>query len=432
MLYLSDIVMCILASLIGCILFADKIMPFSVETYLKIVIIMTFMLVINYSQYGLYDDKRNIFNENDFMAIIYSISLVFLITFAVIFLFDALNLMNVIFILFSYLLIISFTVIGRMILSTILAYSRKKGYDLKRVVIFGEDSLELANKIKENKSIGYRVVGRTDSIEELKSLVKNTDIVFMLRNRINTQMMEIILNNDTITWKIIPSLFNIAMENINIDEFRDCPNILINPSVNSRLYDKIKRLEDFIGASLSLLILSPLFLIIALIIKMTTPGPVFFRHKRVGKNLREFNLFKFRSMIINAEERKKEFMDKNEVKGIFKIRNDPRITPFGKFIRKTCIDELPQIINILKGDMSFVGPRPHLRSELPNFSGWKMQRFRAKPGLTGLWQVSGRHELNFDKAILLDIYYIKHKSFILDLQIILKTIPSIIFSTGKW
>jgi len=114
------------------------------------------------------------------------------------------------------------------------------------------------------------------------------------------------------------------------------------------------------------------------------------------------------------------------------MKDDPRITRLGKFLRRTCIDELPQLINIFKGDMSLVGPRPHLQSELKNFSGWRMARFKVKPGLTGLWQVNGRHELNFDKAVLYDIYYVKRMSLFLDMQIIVKTIPAIVMTSGKY
>ena len=137
-------------------------------------------------------------------------------------------------------------------------------------------------------------------------------------------------------------------------------------------------------------------------------------------------------MVNDAEKQKLKLNGRNEVKGLFKMKDDPRVTKLGKFLRRSCIDELPQLINVLKGEMSIVGPRPHLQKELNNFKGWRMERFKVKPGLTGMWQVNGRHELNFDKAILYDIYYIKHMSPILDVSIILRTIPAILMNRGRF
>jgi lipopolysaccharide/colanic/teichoic acid biosynthesis glycosyltransferase len=194
----------------------------------------------------------------------------------------------------------------------------------------------------------------------------------------------------------------------------------------------VKRLMDLVLSGAAIVVLFPFFLIISLLIKITMPGPIFFRQKRVGKNLKPFMLYKFRTMKINAEQEKAKLKSKNEVKGLFKMKNDPRITPFGKILRRSCIDELPQLINIFLGNMSLVGPRPHLYEELPNFDGWRMARFNVKPGLTGLWQVNGRHELNFDKAILYDIYYVKHMSLLMDIAIILKTLPAILMTKGRY
>ena len=167
-------------------------------------------------------------------------------------------------------------------------------------------------------------------------------------------------------------------------------------------------------------------------IKITMPGPVFFKQERIGKDLKPFAVYKFRSMKVGADEEKVKLMEKNEVKGLFKMKDDPRITKFGKLLRRSCIDELPQLINIFKGEMAIVGPRPHLRSELANFKDWRRARFSVKPGLTGMWQVYGRHELNFDKAVLYDIFYIRHMSFIMDMSIILKTVPALIMNKGRF
>ncbi|MCK5629970.1 MAG: exopolysaccharide biosynthesis polyprenyl glycosylphosphotransferase [Nanoarchaeota archaeon] len=433
-LYLSDVSMYLLALIISFLVFTDSHLTILHEgqMHIRLALIMMFLLIINYTHHGLYDDKRNTFNDNDFMAIIYSVTTVFFISFIIIIAFDIFNSVPAKFFLLSYLLLIILTAGARIMLSKIVIYARNKGVDIKNFILFGNDTFDLVSKIDENKALGYKLVKKTNSISELESSLNQADIVFISRDNINSAMMSLILKNNHITWKIIPGIFNLVIEDINFDEFRDCPVMNISSGNAAQDYLKKKRIIDIILSSLALVVLSPLFLVVAIIMKTTMPGPLFFKHKRIGKDMKEFTIYKFRSMIIGADDKKKQMLDQNEVKGLFKIKDDPRITKFGKILRKTCIDELAQIINIFKGDMSIVGPRPHLKDELPSFSDWRMMRFNIKPGLTGIWQISGRHQLNFDKAVLYDLYYIKHMSFFLDVKIILKTIPAIIFSGGRW
>lgn len=188
-----------------------------------------------------------------------------------------------------------------------------------------------------------------------------------------------------------------------------------------------KRLIDIVGSILGLIFLSWLFLIVALMIKFEDPkGPVFFKQVRVGKNEKTFYMFKFRSMVTDAEERLNDLIQFNEVSGaMFKIKDDPRITKIGRFIRKTSIDELPQLWNVLKGEMSLVGPRPPLIREVEQYTDYDKQRLLVKPGCTGLWQVSGRNEIGFQEMVELDLKYIKRRSIIFDMLILLKTIKII-------
>jgi exopolysaccharide biosynthesis polyprenyl glycosylphosphotransferase len=322
--------------------------------------------------------------------------------------------------------------IGRWILYRAIGFFRRVGYDRKRVLFFGKNSEALISKIKENSQLGYDIVKVTDDINVLKSYLRRVDVVFLTKERIDENFLDIIVKNSNVNWKIIPSVLNLVIEPVTFDEFKDYPIINISPSELNKNYFVVKRIMDFIISGIALLILSPLFLFVAIMIKTTMPGPVFFKQERLGKNLRPFMVYKFRSMIKGAEEQKAKLQKMNEVKGLFKMKDDPRITKFGKFLRRSGIDELPQLINIFKGDMAIVGPRPHLRIELGNFKDWRMARFKIKPGLTGMWQVYGRHELNFDKAVLYDIYYIRHMSIIQDISIIIKTIPSIIMSKGRF
>ena len=194
-------------------------------------------------------------------------------------------------------------------------------------------------------------------------------------------------------------------------------------SMEFSFYEVIKRLIDIVCSFLGVLVLSPLFIIIAIIIKMTSKGPVFFSQKRVGKNGKEFDMYKFRSMVVNAEELKEKLAAKNEMSGpMFKMKDDPRVTKVGKFIRKTSIDELPQLWNVLKGDMSLVGPRPSLPKEVAQFENWMYKRLEVKPGLTCYWQVSGRNNIDFEDWMKLDIKYVDERSTWIDIKLIFKTI----------
>lgn len=197
----------------------------------------------------------------------------------------------------------------------------------------------------------------------------------------------------------------------------------IKADQGNRIYLFFKRVIDILGAGFGLIILSPLFLIVAIAIKIEdSKGSVLFSQKRVGQYGKEFNMYKFRSMVSNAEELKAKLMEQNEMSGpMFKMKHDPRITRVGKFIRKTSIDELPQLINILKGEMSLVGPRPSLPKEVAKFESWMLKRLEVKPGLTCYWQVMGRNDIDFEDWMKLDIKYVHDRNFWLDIKLIFKT-----------
>ena len=189
-------------------------------------------------------------------------------------------------------------------------------------------------------------------------------------------------------------------------------------------YAVIKRVFDIIASLCGLILLMPVYLITAIAIKLDSKGPIIFVQERNGYKGRIFKMYKFRSMVTNAEMLLKNLEKNNEVSGhMFKIKDDPRMTRVGKFLRKTSIDELPQLINIIKGEMSIVGPRPPINREVINYDKWHNLRMSVRPGLTGLWQVSGRNSLSFEEMVRLDLKYIRERSFWYDLKIILKTIP---------
>ncbi len=200
----------------------------------------------------------------------------------------------------------------------------------------------------------------------------------------------------------------------------------------AKTYDVVKRIIDIIIGSFGLIICLPIFIIIALLIKIDSKGPVFFKHKRIGKHGKDLEIYKFRTMIDNAEDAMKNFTEeqKKEFKENFKLENDPRVTRVGKILRKTSLDELPQIINILKGEMSIIGPRPIVKNELEKY-GKDMDKFLSvAPGLTGYWAANGRSDVSYEERMALELYYVDNRSLKLDLKIFFKTIVSVLHGRG--
>jgi lipopolysaccharide/colanic/teichoic acid biosynthesis glycosyltransferase len=201
----------------------------------------------------------------------------------------------------------------------------------------------------------------------------------------------------------------------------------------SRSYEAFKRMFDLLVGGFVLLLLLPILPLIALMIKLDSSGPVIFKQDRVGENGEIFKFYKFRSMVHQADKRRDQLNELNEQDGpIFKIRSDPRITNVGRFLRRSSLDEIPQIFNVIRGNMSIVGPRPPLLSEVSGYQPWHMKRLLVKPGITCLWQISGRSQIGFDEWMRLDMEYLKTRSIRTDLLIFLKTIPAVIARKGAY
>lgn len=208
---------------------------------------------------------------------------------------------------------------------------------------------------------------------------------------------------------------------------------LVAWAIRNKIQANLKRVFDFTVAVLALIFVTPIMAAVAIIIKIDSPGPVFFKQTRVGKWGKTFPCYKFRSMYIDAEERKAELMALNEADGVvFKMKDDPRVTRVGRVIRKLSIDELPQLINVLKGEMSLVGPRPPVPSEVSQYTFEHIRRLESMPGITGLQQVSGRSNLDFKRWVELDLEYIAEQSLMKDIEILLRTIPAVLFSKGAY
>lgn len=218
------------------------------------------------------------------------------------------------------------------------------------------------------------------------------------------------------------------MKNCNFDTAKVTSKYVANKPV----YDFVKRFADIIGSAIAIILLSPFFIIISIAIKATSKGPVIFVHNRVGKNGKKIGIYKFRSMVMNAEELIEKFTpeQKEEFKKNFKLENDPRITKIGKFLRKTSLDELPQLFNILKGDLSIVGPRPIMEVETKIYGKYKDMLLSVKPGLTGFWAANGRSDTSYKRRRAMEIYYVKNRSLLFDIKIIFKTVISVFKGEG--
>jgi exopolysaccharide biosynthesis polyprenyl glycosylphosphotransferase len=352
-------------------------------------------------------------------------------------------------------------VVSRLTLRTCLRRLRAHGRNSRNMLIVGSNrrAVEFAKTIQSKPELGYRVIGFADEewtgAEELRkdgwSLVCNLEDLrgFLRRSVVDEIVLAVPLRSfhnhasdiaamceqQGIIIRVLSDLFNLKSRRPMAEDFESSALIAHYTSAQEGWPIVMKRSLDFALSLLLLIVLAPVLLVTAILIKLTSAGPVFFVQKRVGLNKRTFYIYKFRTMVVNAEEKLREIEHLNEVPGpVFKIKNDPRLTPLGKFLRKTSVDELPQLFNVLSGDMSLVGPRPlQLRDyELFTEEGedWQRCRFSVRPGITCLWQVSGRSSLPFHEWMELDRYYVRNWSLWLDLQILARTIPAVFRGSG--
>lgn len=281
---------------------------------------------------------------------------------------------------------------------------------------------------------GIPVVANNDNLLDVatKSVVDEVFISIPREMQINITETILKFENIGITVNLGISTFNLNVNAKTIKNFGSYSVLSFSTKVFNKGYMILKRAVDIIGAIVGLCLTLVISIIIVPAILIESPGPIIFSQTRIGKNGRRFKIYKFRSMYADAEARKKELLEKNEMKGLmFKLENDPRITKVGNFIRKTSIDELPQFFNVLKGDMSLVGTRPPTEDEFLQYEGRHKRRLSLKPGITGLWQVSGRSEIvDFEDVVRLDLEYIDHWSLMQDVKLLLKTVFVVVFRVG--
>lgn len=334
-------------------------------------------------------------------------------------------------------------------------YICRKGYNYRTILIAGtgkrakkfagiiqqhkEWGLKIIGFIDRDPSLlnkqiaGERIIGTIDNLEDILTGVQVDEVVFVVPRKWLDMIERAVLLCEKIGIKtsIAVDLYQHTIASTGIKNVNGWPLLSFNPVPLMEGDLIFKRMVDIVLSMTALILTAPLFPMIVLAIKLTSDGPVFFRQERVGLNGRRFNLLKFRTMVIKADELKEELEHLNEMTGpVFKIENDPRLTSVGRFLRKYSLDELPQFINILKGDMSIVGPRPPIPLEVDKYDMWQRRRLSMKPGITCLWQVNGRNKIDFSEWVRLDLEYIDKWSHTLDVKILIKTIPAVLKGTG--
>ncbi len=295
--------------------------------------------------------------------------------------------------------------------------------------LVGEDSSKVGQSLG-----GHEIIG---SLDDMPQIIHNNvidEVVFVVPRSWLDKIEDVMTFCETEGLKINVAVdyFELKLAKARQSDLRGFPLLTFESTPNKPWQLMLKHIFDLIFSFFALILLSPVFITVAIIIKSTSPGDVFFRQKMCGLHARIFTLYKFRTMIQGAEEKLNGLMMHNEMAGpAFKMKNDPRITAIGRFLRKTSIDELPQLWNVFKGDMSLIGPRPPLATEVKQYDNWHRRRLSMKPGITCLWQVSGRNKItNFNEWAKLDLEYIDKWSLWLDIKIFIKTIPVVLLGIG--
>lgn len=309
-----------------------------------------------------------------------------------------------------------------------------------RILIIGNNEFarSIISSQRNRNYTEYETIDRENlDFSDLEKIVSEKDIqeIIVAGKISDDELLKLVSlkRKRSISIKVVPEGYLIFAKRISFDEISGIPLLEIELSALDGFQGYIKEALDFVLGTLGLIVFSPLFLIIAILIKLDSPGPVFYKHLRVGRYGKPFYLWKFRTMYKDADKILDKYPElKKEFEKEFKLKNDPRVTKVGKFLRKFSLDEIPQIFNILKGEMSVVGPRPVTYKELEKYGEYAEEILRVKPGLTGLWQVSGRSDVDYSQRIKFDLYYIQNWSILLDIKIILKTIPSVLFGKGAY
>lgn len=348
--------------------------------------------------------------------------------------------------------------LARLVRRQIYARLRSRGVGVERILVVGAGDIGLSvlRTLLARKELGYAVVGYLDDNPDRGSVdlgrvrgLGGTDQLkpVIVRERVDHVMITLPWTNHQLIFEMVelcrrwgvqvsvaPDVFQLNLRQVQIENFDSIPMLYISGTVplrgSSRLF---KRSVDLLLLGLAAPVWLPLFGLVALAVRLDSPGPIFYSAARVGENSVQFRMRKFRSMVPDADSQRESLIKAHELDPRHpKIKDDPRVTRVGRFIRRTSLDELPNLLNVLTGHMSLVGPRPPTPDEVALYAPWHLQRLQVRPGMTGLWQVSGRSDIPFDEMCLLDIYYIENWSLQMDARILLMTIPHVLLRRGAY
>jgi exopolysaccharide biosynthesis polyprenyl glycosylphosphotransferase len=298
-----------------------------------------------------------------------------------------------------------------------------------------EYSLQVVGFIDSER--GPNVIGAPEDLPRMIDTLEVDWVVMAAASEPTDEMLDLMraVRRPDVHLSIVPTYSELFASNATIEELEGIPIVSLPPMRLSRSIRTVKRAIDLVASALGLLVLTPLLAAIALAIRLDTPGPIFFRQRRHGRGGTEFEIVKFRSMVADAEAMRMAMAELNEMEGsgpLFKMARDPRVTKVGAFLRKTSLDELPQLWNVLRGEMSLVGPRPFVVHESEQITGWAGRRLDTTPGITGLWQVLGRNDIPFEEMVKLDYVYVTNWSLWWDIKILLRTIPTVLARRGAY
>jgi exopolysaccharide biosynthesis polyprenyl glycosylphosphotransferase len=426
------------------------------SAYVPFALLLSLLLPITFKLDGVYNGRRGQSWFDQMYAIVNATAKGTIVLWAITFAFRPLVYSRLLFGLAA-VFIVLLTGLSRLVKGAIEGRLRRRGIGVDRVLIVGggEVGRAVIRTIVARPELGYQIMGLVDDnpdkghtdigrvrglggLDKLAEIVDReaVDQVFItLPWMYHRKIMGIVreCQRKRIKARIVPDLFQMSLSQVDVDDLEGIPLIGIRETTIGRWQRALKRVMDVTIAVAGGLLASPLLGLIAAAIKLDSSGPAVFRQLRVGKGGRQFWCYKFRSMREGAEQEQEQLQAYNEADGpLFKMRDDPRRTRVGRWLRRASLDELPQLYNVLRGEMSIVGPRPPLPSEVAQYEAWQMRRMEVAPGITGMWQVSGRSDLTFDEACLLDIYYIENWSPSLDIKIMLRTLPKMLTGDGAY
>ncbi len=424
--------------------------------YIPVALILTAILLVVFKAEGLYDRRRG----TSWLDEVYTIFTGTLVGIAIMiflfFLYRASFYSRLIY-FYAFLLIGALLSTSRLLERQIRDQLRRRGTGVDRVLIVGagEVGRAIMRSILARPELGYRPVGFVDDDPEkqqndigpFRALGGTEDLAAVLQAQAvdeviislpwisHRKVLKIVADSERqgIRARFVPDLLQMSLSQVDVEQIDGIPLIGMKEPPLKGWRIAIKRLIDVSVATAGVVLLVPFLLLITVLIKLDSAGPALFRQTRVGRGGKPFNCYKFRSMRQEAEKELPRLASLSETVGpMFKIKNDPRCTSLGRILRRFSIDELPQLLNVIRGEMSLVGPRPALPSEVEQYDDWHHERLDISPGITGLWQVMGRSDLSFDEMVMLDLFYAENWSLWLDFKIVVRTIPTVLFARGAY